>query len=147
MLSAIAHPIAGLCRRCSAQIPEARLRKRAIFCTAKCRREQDRANWEAINPGRRSIPTASVGAISELLVGADLLRRGYEVFRALSASCSCDLAILRGGKLTRIEVRTGVAGKNGKVYFSWRQSDNGRHDVLAIVTNGVIDYRPSLDEV
>src|SRR5207244_171702 len=51
------------------------------------------------------LPSSTVGAISELRVACDLLEKKYEVFRAISAACSCDLAVLKNGKLLRIEVK------------------------------------------
>jgi hypothetical protein len=57
---------------------------------------------------RLNLPAGTVGAISEILAAADLMKRGYDVFRALSPSCSCDLiAIAAGQPPLRIEVRTG----------------------------------------
>ena len=50
------------------------------------------------------ITCATIGAISELMVSADLLKKGYEVFRAVSPSCSCDLAILRDTKADIIAI-------------------------------------------
>lgn len=90
------------------------------------------------------LPTATTGAISELKVAADLLGRGYEVFRALSASCSCDLAILGDGKLVRVEVRTGYKLKNGKIQCSLTPHDQGRHDILAICLSDQIVYNPPM---
>ena len=55
------------------------------------------------------IAPATTGAIGELRVCADLMERGYEVFRALSQSRhSCDLVAMRGAFMLRIEVRTGT---------------------------------------
>lgn len=51
--------------------------------------------------------SSSRGALAELLVAADLMARGYEVFRAVSPSASCDLTALKDGLSLRVEVRTG----------------------------------------
>ncbi|SRR6266481_7253395 len=53
------------------------------------------------------IPNGSVGALAELVVSADLLSKGFSVFRALSPSCFCDLIAVKGNKSLKIEVRTG----------------------------------------
>ena len=91
------------------------------------------------------LSSGTVGAIGELMVSVDLMKKGYEVFRALSPSCSCDLAILKDKKLLRIEVRTG--------YFahpSEKQKQRHKADVLAVIihkTNTIV-YSPDLtDEV
>lgn len=46
------------------------------------------------------------GAFAELVICADLLKRGYEVFRSVSAHASCDLLAQKEGRIYRIEVRT-----------------------------------------
>jgi hypothetical protein len=78
----------------------------------------------------------TVGAIGELIVSADLLQKGYEVFRALSPSSSCDLAILtKEKKLIRVEVKTGYRTKmTGRLGCA--KPDNARFDILAIVFRG-----------
>jgi len=91
-----------------------------------------------------NLPIGTVGAISEILVSADLLKKGYEVFRAISPSCSCDLAMLKDNKLLRVEVRTGRNSATGKLYYS----SNMRADIMAVVihkTNEII-YIPKIDE-
>lgn len=90
----------------------------------------------------------TVGAISELIAGADLLRLGYAVFRALSPSCPCDLiAMAPDGTILRIEVRTGTRVID-KLQFPTRRIDNGRHDHHAVVTYDgditTVTYLPKL---
>ena len=53
------------------------------------------------------ISSGSVGAMSELFVCGELLRKGYSVFRSLSPSCFCDLIAIKGKETLTIEVRTG----------------------------------------
>lgn len=79
-----------------------------------------------------------------MIVACDLLRRGYEVFRALSPSASCDLAILKAGKLLRVEVRTGYRDRiTGQV----GTTRTHRADILAIaVHDGSIVYEPPIAE-
>ena len=84
----------------------------------------------------------------ELLVSADLMRRGYEVFRALSPACSCDLVILKEGRLLRVEVRTAQKSISGKLSWTNSKKDIGRSDMLALVVEGRdIVYLPSLDTI
>lgn len=91
------------------------------------------------------LPTGTAGTISELLVGVDLLKRGYEVFRALSPSCSCDLSILKDGCLLRVEVKTGYRnGATGNV-ITTTPKDRDHFDIFAIVIRGEeIIYEPEL---
>lgn len=77
----------------------------AQVCSHECRLKRDR-----IRAGRFAqigIPTGTVGAISEMMVAADLMRKGYSVFRALSQSCFCDLVAFKNGKTLNVEVKTG----------------------------------------
>jgi hypothetical protein len=121
--------------------------QRSKFCSDQCRRAfyRQRNGLSSAYPG---LPSASVGAIGELRVSVDLLAKGYEVFRAVSASCSCDLAILKNGRLLRIEVRTGYRIKaTGALLASRnRQKDAGRQDHYAFVLPGEIIYDPPLPE-
>lgn len=113
------------------------------YCSKPCRRAVElRAR-----PGRELVlPTGTVGAISELVVGADLLRQGYEVFRALSPACSCDLLALKGGVMIRLEVRTGSRNPlTGKLYYARPAKDAGRSDHYAVVVGDVIVYAPALE--
>jgi hypothetical protein len=87
------------------------------------------------------LPTGTVGTISELRVSILLLSQGYEVFRSLSPSCSCDLAVLRDHKLTRIDVKTGYYTPTGKVAYN---RTNLRADVAAVCLPDKVMFVPEL---
>lgn len=88
------------------------------------------------------LPTGTTGAIGELRVAVDLMQRGFEVFRAISPSCSCDLAVLHAGGLLRIEVRTGYKNKStGKIVTNTPRNPD-RYDVHAIVVGDSVTYIP-----
>ena len=77
------------------------------------------------------IPSSTVGAIAELAVACFLLKKGYEVYRPLSPSCSGDLLIEKNSKFIKIEVRSGYRHLiTGKVYFSIK---NVRAETMAVV--------------
>lgn len=81
-------------------------------------------------------------------MSADLLAAGFEVFRALSPACSCDLIVLSKGKLVRVEVRTGARRLDGTVPVPVRAADRGRFDVMAVYVRDdrtVSYYRPDAD--
>mgnify|MGYP001577228583 CR=1 FL=1 len=130
-----------LCRHCQSPVSEKRQRKRASFCQDKCRRI-----WQTINDRdpevKRGQSTGATGAISELRVCADLLQRGYEVFRSVSQATSCDLIALKDTIFTRIEVRTGKYTKNRLVLVN----RDMRADVLAICLHDQIVYEPPFEE-
>lgn len=84
-----------------------------------------------------------VGAWGELVVSADLMRRGYCVFRAFSPSCPCDLIAMRDGKLLRVEVTKGRRYVKGGSHFIPHPAE--RYDLLAVVFHdGVIEYAPQI---
>lgn len=114
--------------------------KHQKYCNPECCRSEN-AKYRM----RRPVPlsTSTVGAISELRVSVDLLEKGYEVFRALSPSCSCDLAILKDGELKRIEVKTGYRLRSGEISRRAPRTGN-RHDILAICLSDEIIYNPPL---
>lgn len=81
------------------------------------------------------------GAFGELIVSADLLRRGYQVFRAISPACDYDLIVLKGTRLLKIEVTKGRREKTG---LQWTKHTKP-YDVLAVwESNSVITYIPEL---
>lgn len=86
------------------------------------------------------------GAVGELRVAVDLFERGYEVFRSLAQCCSCDLLVLKSGKILRVEVRTVPVAKE-KWWRNKRAKDSGRQDVFAWVLPDRIIYEPSLEEL
>jgi hypothetical protein len=86
------------------------------------------------------------GTIAELNVAADLLSRGFEVFRALSPDCPSDLALLKDGRLLRVQATWGHKWKDRSskefVYHTYRA--HKRFDVLALdIGQGEIFYEPN----
>ena len=98
------------------------------------------------------LSTGTSGAVAELEVSADLLLRGFEVFRALSPSCSCDLIAQTSSHSFRIQVRTGyVRASDGEYCASIDEQDSCHADILAIVVRAAkgmtISYKALKDEV
>lgn len=144
------HALYGFnCATCGNRVEyRARGRMARRYCSVDCRRMAQKATNQATYPDA-TLSSATVGAISELIIAADLLRQGFEVFRALSPSCSCDLAILYKSKLIRVEVRTARRTPLGKLSFAFKQGEGHRHDVLALVGDDgrTIEYRPLLSDL
>ncbi len=91
--------------------------------------------------------TGTLGAIHELLAAADLMRRGYHVFRALSPHCPSDLLIYRAGTALRVQVRTAQMPDPASriLQFSLKARDRGTFDLLALVVRGDgVYYLPAL---
>lgn len=86
------------------------------------------------------------GTVSELLVAADLLARGWQVFLPLVKTSKLDLlATSRDGKsVLRFEVRSGVRHGN-RVTFAKKVISE--HDYYGIVVAGeAVTYEPDLPE-
>lgn len=112
---------------------------RQKYCSKKCSAEANRFDCSS----GLGLSTGTVGAIAELEISTDLLKKGYEVFRALSPSCSCDILILKNGVSRKIEVRSGSRTKTGKLIHP---NKNFRADMWAIFVHRTkeIIYIPEL---
>lgn len=71
------------------------------------------------------------GAWKELLVAADLLTKGWEVYKAVS-NAPVDLIIWRGDIILKVEVKSPSPHNSTYVFPEWRAIPC---DVLAIVTD------------
>jgi len=92
-------------------------------------------------------PTQFTGAISELLVCIDLIRRSYYVFRSLTSNCPCDLLAMKDGKVLKIEVKTASKSKvTGKILPDFTKLPWHEFDVFAAVIDGEVQYIPELPE-
>lgn len=133
------------CPNCNKPLPTDRIRRKAKFCSKECLRESHKKLYRSQNPLQNySVCSGTRGAISELKVSIDLLEKGYSVFRALSPSCCCDLAILKDHKLIRVEVTTSHTTRQGNPIIHPKKKQTGNWDVLAIVAAGRIIYLPEL---
>lgn len=129
------------CLQCNKEIKS----QRTKFCSNECYRINTRVRYHRYNPFKGKTSTTT-GAISELRVAVDLLVKGYDVFRALSPSSPCDLAILKDYKLLRIEVRTAHKTASGSVYHRkpLPEDDKDNIDHYAWVLPKEIIYDPEL---
>lgn len=80
-----------------------------------------------------------------MVVAADLMRRGFEVFRAAYGASSCDLVTSKEKVFERVEVKLGRW--NGRQHaISLAPDGRDRFDRLAVVgVDGSVRYRPPLD--
>jgi predicted nucleic acid-binding Zn ribbon protein len=133
------------CLGCGEPVPPTTQRR--LYCSHECEKAYVRTNKPRRGRGDR-LPTPTIGAAHELLVAADLLRRGYHVFRALSAACPADLVAYKGdcGDTLRIEVRTALARRDGSLYANRNAGPRDRRDVMAHVSHaGRIEYTPEIE--
>ncbi len=135
------------CVICSKVIYPNRLEKfpTTKTCSTKCNNklgstQYGRSPYQAIG-----LSPGTVGAISELRVAVDLMTKGYHVFRAQSPHCPCDLVILSGSKLLRVEVRSGyIRETTGRITVHHKEQD--KSDILAVTTADEIVYTPRESE-
>lgn len=106
------------CRNCQKQferrrkVTNAPFKSPQVFCSRECSAEAT-----ARQIFRLGLPAGTVGAVAELLVCADLLRKGWHVFRAVSPACPCDIVGILHGHTYLFEVRTGQRNAAGKLTF------------------------------
>ena len=126
------------CINCNKAVRGYTLRRK--FCSALCEREYTAMKQrEHIDyPEELHVSKSALGAASELDVCSDLLRRGYEVFRSVNSSCSCDLIAMKDKKILRIEVKTGWRHKqSGKLIYPKPSSHNYDMFALAFLVRGI----------
>ena len=90
----------------------------------------------------KGISSSSVGSISEMMICAEMLTRGYSVFRTVSNSSFCDVIAVKGIDIKFIEVRTGYKSLiSEKITFPKKI-----HDKIAVPTHYGI-YLQASDEI
>jgi|CXWL01.1.fsa_nt_gi predicted nucleic acid-binding Zn ribbon protein len=87
------------------------------------------------------LPSATVGAMSEMIIAIELMKKGYAVFRALSAACFCDLVVSKGNSIYKIECRTGYLNMQSKS-LAYSTKVRGDIDLFAVYvyTDNTIRY-------
>lgn len=139
-----------LCRLCGNKIPKDRIKRQSKFCKNSCRISHHKIKVQKANPdrmiGNGLNSRNAAGAASELSAASDLILRGFEVFKSLVPSSSCDLIAMRGKKCVRVEVTTGTYSylkDSTKIFY--RKKDLEKCDLLAIVFHDKVLYIPELD--
>lgn len=127
------------CKACASPflVPIAKGRP-PMCCSQACASTQRRGNryLQGLSP-------ATIGGMNELRAAADLVGRGYHVFRSVVADGPIDLvAMTPEGMMLRVEVRTGQATLSGYV---WKQNHHDvPYDVAAIVLPDRVVYEPDM---
>lgn len=87
----------------------------------------------------KSSPVAAIshlsrGAVCELLTAAELMKRGFDVYRNMNPTGSCDLVIWSRTTALRVEVKRGMI-RNGEPVCGVKR--NGQFDILALVDDSL----------
>lgn len=130
------------CAMCGEVISEKRARRRAKYCSHICLRKSERERWAVLNEGRSPNRKGQTGATHKLMVCVDLMWKGYEVFRALSPDCPCDMIVMKDGEFLRVQVTTGYKNKSDAITYPHK--DPSLYDLLAVIVNGEICYNPTV---
>jgi hypothetical protein len=87
--------------------------------------------------------SSAIGARSELVACAELMRLGFHVYRCESPTAPFDLVAYRDGRCLRVEVKS-VTLKNQHPQFSWPK--NAEWDLLVVVGDqaDVFLFEPSM---
>ena len=138
------------CEYCGKLI-SSKKQKTARFCSRSCRTRAQTQRYKIIcnetydkhhvEAFQNNIYNTSIGTMNELIIGANLISKGYEVYKSLS-NIGPDYIILKGKQYLRVEVTCGY--KNSENEIRWPVHDPSKYDVLALVFhNGTIQYKPN----
>jgi hypothetical protein len=87
------------------------------FCNDSCRKKNELIKTgRAVTDGYK-LSGNMVGAISELHIINDLLKKGFAVFRQISMSNMFDIVAIRDHETYFIEARTGYISDAGKITY------------------------------
>ena len=124
------------CANCNKKLPSNKWR----YCSHECETAFKAKQYRKRNPFKGK-SSGTTGAISELRVSVDLLRKGYDVYRALSPNAPGDLAILIDGNLLLVEVRTTyLYADNNRISKPKKEGENP--DIYAYVASDKIVFEP-----
>ena len=93
-----------------------------------------------------AINSTAAGRVSELLVAADLIARGWHVFFPLDYRKGHDLIACGNGRIVSFEVRSGHRGKTGRLCFQRNHIMRSDHYAVA-VTGEPVAYEPALENL
>lgn len=133
-----------LCARCSKTFEDF-VDGQNQYCSSRCR---NLLRTEKVKTPLAGLNTGMKGAIGELVVCADLLSKGFEVYRAVSATSKSDLVIIpSSGQPVRVEVTTGTYRNDGSVSHTTKAA--AKFDLLAVYmpADGTIHYFSNLPQL
>lgn len=128
------------CKNCTKEFEVHHKSKK--FCTSRCKDLFCHRKSQHI-PNHLS--TGTTGAMIELLVSADLIRKGYYVFRNVGPHGPCDIIAMKNNKQYLIEVKTKSFKSNGEIRLFKPVNPNGKYDIVAYGDFESVVYNPPLE--
>ncbi len=128
----------SVCENPECNQPFWRASKHQKYCEPECRQQHYYAkNRNTTYP--TSLTTGSIGTIGDLGVAADLLKRGYDVFKSISPACWTDLVVYVDGRFQSVEVKTGYRTATGRLVYGKPRT---KTDIVAVLLPNEIVYIP-----
>lgn len=134
-----------LCSGCGKEyIPRFNIRTKKLienqkYCSPKCRTTFNRASWS------RGLSSSVVGAIAELLVCLDLMKKGYEVFRNLSPCGINDIVAYKNKKYCGIDVKSMHTMPSPLKILDYSEKVRADYIAFIVLKTGEIKYEPLLE--
>lgn len=126
-----------ICGHCLKEYQNRYIKSR--FCSNKCRHDY----WNGVTKNSTivtdEISRYTIGTIAEILVCADLMGRGYSVYKAISPNTFSDVIAIRDGIIYQLEVRTGRYGVTGRLNYP-KMNTNGKSIVVYTFKDKKIHY-------
>lgn len=117
------------------------------YCRRECQLQASKCRNGAATPMLNiQASGTTVGAIAELKVVVELLAAGYDVYRASSPACPCDLVVIKQGCVLRIEVTSVVGNLYKEPTMPARKNSYSHWDIVAVYVRSTdeILYFPAL---
>lgn len=112
------------------------------YCNSRCASAARLKDYE-VDPFScgEEISPSNKGAFSEMIACADLIRKGYDVFRAVSPASPCDIVAIKDNIILRIEVRTARRYRDGALsHFTCHKDGPARSDIYMVVLGSEVLY-------
>ena len=125
------------CPHCNASFIFPNNKRKKTYCSDECCKAASAAR-HGVKRYTGILDTGTVGAMNELRVCADLMRRGFDVYRAQAPRSKADLVIVRDCKCYLVAVKTAQRSVyTGKI---WVPREQNRHDIFAMAFPDEIVY-------
>jgi hypothetical protein len=98
---------------------------------------------EEVKKNAKRCTDANKGSSGELIIAADLLSKGYEVFMNCGLNSKADIVFRGEDGVFFVEVRTPIFRSDGSVRFYSRPGDNC--DFYAGTVGGAVFYRSCME--